>query len=309
MSRAGRIAFLRELRARQAFQKVRRRAPKRLPRQQQPDPQRLQYFSILKRGPLAVLRRQLDVQVKPHLFAWAAKGAALQARHDHLSVEQVYWLAQRLDADDPDPNDVIDEMRDTWTRTLTTEKVAELVQPIAYSVSEFQKAQFNRQIKAAVGVDIYRTEPWLQPAIEDFTRRNVALIKSIGEEFYPDLEKRLAQGISDGLRQEELQKLVEERYGVAESRAALIARDQVGKFFGDLNEKRQAGLGIRRYTWRTAGDNRVREEHAEREGEVYSWDDPPEDDAFGPVNPGDAINCRCVAEPILQDVLDEIGAG
>lgn len=211
----------------------------------------------------------------------------------------------RHDADD-DPNEVVDDLRDAWVEEFTSRRAAEIIQPIGLSINEFQGAQFAKQIKHVTGVDLVRSEGWLGPKIQAFTKENVALIKSIGAQFYPDLEKRLAAGIADGLRQEELADMIEERYGVAESRAALIARDQVGKFFGDVNEARQAELGITRYTWRTAEDNRVREEHEERDGEVYSWDDPPEDDDFGPVNPGDAINCRCTAEPLLDDVFDAV---
>ena len=50
-----------------------------------------------------------------------------------------------------------------------------------------------------------------------------------------------------------------------------------------------------KYIWRTQGDDRVRSEHAAREGEVFDFDDPPEDG-----NPGEAENCRCWAEPIEE---------
>jgi len=45
------------------------------------------------------------------------------------------------------------------------------------------------------------------------------------------------------------------------------------------------------YTWRTQGDGKVRGAHAERNGKVFSWDDPPEGG-----HPGEASNCRCRAE-------------
>jgi len=46
------------------------------------------------------------------------------------------------------------------------------------------------------------------------------------------------------------------------------------------------------YVWRTVGDNRVRSSHAQREGEVFAWDNPPEGG-----HPGQDYNCRCRAEP------------
>lgn len=302
-------ALIRELRARRALHPmmgggVRKRPPKRLPVQHQPDAQRLAYYKALRAGPLALIRALLEARLKPALPSIAARGAALQVKHDHLGIAELYALAVRLDADD-DPNDIVDEMRDAYAEAFASDRAAQVVQPIGRAVNEFQRVQFGRQVKAAMGVDVVRAEPWLQPKIDAFVTENVSLVKSIGAEFFPDLEKQLARGMLDGLRQEELADMIEERYGVAESRAALIARDQVGKLFAGLNEARQADLGISKYTWRTTGDNRVREEHAERDGEVYSWDDPPSDEDFGPVNPGEAINCRCYAEPILDDVLAE----
>lgn len=46
------------------------------------------------------------------------------------------------------------------------------------------------------------------------------------------------------------------------------------------------------YIWRTAGDDKVRPSHAANEGRIFAWNNPP---ATG--NPGEAINCRCSAEP------------
>lgn len=46
------------------------------------------------------------------------------------------------------------------------------------------------------------------------------------------------------------------------------------------------------YTWRTAGDDRVRHTHAALEGLVFSWTNAPSEG-----HPGTAPNCRCWAEP------------
>ena len=47
------------------------------------------------------------------------------------------------------------------------------------------------------------------------------------------------------------------------------------------------------YIWRTQGDGKVRPSHAERDGQTFSWDDPPEGG-----HPGEAQNCRCTAEDV-----------
>lgn len=46
------------------------------------------------------------------------------------------------------------------------------------------------------------------------------------------------------------------------------------------------------YTWRTAGDDRVRHTHSALEGQVFAWTNAPTEG-----HPGTAPNCRCWAEP------------
>ena len=61
-----------------------------------------------------------------------------------------------------------------------------------------------------------------------------------------------------------------------------------------------AGLPVGRptghYTWRTAGDDRVRGTHAARNGQVFSWANPPEHG-----HPASEPNCRCWPDPYYGD--------
>lgn len=53
------------------------------------------------------------------------------------------------------------------------------------------------------------------------------------------------------------------------------------------------------YIWRTRRDGKVRSSHAEREGQVFSWEDPPEGG-----HPGEDYGCRCTAEPYLPQTSE-----
>jgi len=64
-------------------------------------------------------------------------------------------------------------------------------------------------------------------------------------------------------------------------------------FAGLINQLRQQDLGIERYIWRSQDDAKVRDSHADNDDQVFRWDQPP---AGG--HPGQAHNCRCVAEPV-----------
>jgi predicted chitinase len=57
----------------------------------------------------------------------------------------------------------------------------------------------------------------------------------------------------------------------------------------------QEALGLFSYVWRGSDDDRVRAAHRENDDKVFLWSQAP----FGG-HPGQAWNCRCTAEPIIN---------
>ena len=81
----------------------------------------------------------------------------------------------------------------------------------------------------------------------------------------------------------------------------------IASFAGLINERRQRGLGIDQYVWRSQDDAKVRDLHAGHDDQVFDWDDPPEGG-----HPGQAYNCRCHAEPLVLDepeYVPDVGLG
>lgn len=72
-------------------------------------------------------------------------------------------------------------------------------------------------------------------------------------------------------------------------------------FSGLINEQRQRDLGVRQYVWRSREDEKVRPVHAAYDGQVFNWNAPPIDG-----HPGQAYNCRCVAEPVPSNAPSNI---
>lgn len=180
----------------------------------------------------------------------------------------------------------------------TPAQIERMVSVIAERTSAHQRTQLLKQVKAATGVDPLLHEPDLRPRLAQFVAHNVSLIKSIPTRFFDSVEKTVMQGVRSGARADEIAEDLQDRLGVAETDAARIANDQVGKLMGELNMVRQTALGITGYTWRGMLDNRERAEHEDREGEHFEWDDPPEGG-----HPGEDINCRCFAEPDLSEIF------
>jgi SPP1 gp7 family putative phage head morphogenesis protein len=155
-----------------------------------------------------------------------------------------------------------------------------------------------RQIRArfGVGVDVYRSEPWLAQAQTNWVASNTALIKSIPTQHMQSVEQIIRNGVLQGESPRSIADKIQKQTGVTRRRAELISSDQVSKANAELTMYRQKDLGIEKYRWTSSHDERVRQLHREYDGNVYSWDKPPADG-----HPGMPIRCRCYASPVFPE--------
>lgn len=158
-------------------------------------------------------------------------------------------------------------------------------------------------IQQAYGIDITQLlrAQNIQPTLMLAQRANVNLIKTIPTQYFDRLNTTVLTGIQQGQRYSDIADSIQDIYGVTDNRAKLIARDQTSKTNAAIAETRQTDLGIEEYTWLTAGDERVRETHADNDGQVFRWDSPPAETG----HPGHDINCRCVAVPMMGSSPDD----
>ncbi len=186
----------------------------------------------------------------------------------------------------------------------TANRLAELV---VRKASEEADEKLITSIRAAVGVDTTAmlTSSAISDQIAIATRANIELIKTIPSQYFDKIQSAVYTNTSQGMRFEDLADKIQEIGDVTESRAKLIARDQTSKINSSINEARQSSLGIKKYIWRTSGDERVRETHAANEGQIFSWDEPPAETG----HPGEDINCRCTAEAYIDFDEEEANAG
>lgn len=96
-------------------------------------------------------------------------------------------------------------------------------------------------------------------------------------------------------RNSEIAKLLAATREIGINRAKTIARTTISQYNAELTKENATKNGINSYIWSSSDDERVRESHQEVDGQSFTFDDPPEIDGEK-VNPGEPINCRCIAE-------------
>jgi len=185
----------------------------------------------------------------------------------------------------------------------TAQRLASLA---AQRSKESVDASLAAAIRDSVKIDITGAlgNGSIGPVMEKAMVQNVELITSIPDQYLNKVRQTVFDGVGKGERYETVAERIQQVADVTESRAKLIARDQVSKMNGAFNEARQTSIGIDKYVWSTSGDERVREEHAAQNGMVFSWSDPPPTG-----HPGEDIQCRCVALPYFDLDAEEKSLG
>jgi len=188
------------------------------------------------------------------------------------------------------------------------------------AIADYNGIQWRRVVEAAVGVNIFKAEPWLSDQIASFAAENAQLIRSLPEDALKQIEGMAQRGVRTGQSSRQISAEIRGKFGATKARADLIARDQVSKLNGNLTEIRQRQAGITTYKWRTGRDERVRDSHEVLEGMLCRWDDPTvySDDngqtwkkrsSIGGYigHPGSDYRCRCSAESDVESVLKSLG--
>lgn len=150
--------------------------------------------------------------------------------------------------------------------------------------------------------------------IESWSKEAVRLVQKMTD----DERQRIASIISNEFRLggdiTSAQKQIRQALNVSKKRAELIAQNEIGNLYGQLEKRNQENIGIRYYEWDTRLDERVRPSHKVMQGKLCRWDDPTvykdsyDDTEWKPrsaiggvqLHPSMDIRCRCHAGAVIE---------
>ncbi|EKR62446.1 phage protein F-like protein [Leptospira weilii str. 2006001853] len=143
------------------------------------------------------------------------------------------------------------------------------------------------------------TEVWNR--VNQMIKEQSSLASNAFREHFDRVQKIVTDGLSKGLKYQDIASQIQNATGISERRAEFWAKDQTGKFFSQQSRFRQTKAGFPGYYWRSQKDSRVRDTHAHVADKFYTWDSPPLVNRKGGLQarlaPGDDYRCRCWAEP------------
>lgn len=159
--------------------------------------------------------------------------------------------------------------------------------------------KWKAAVRSTIGIDIAAvvSQEDLADLLQMAAGRNAALIKGLADDVIQRVQRASYDAILQGKTVKEMRSELTKQFGIADSRAKLIARDQVAKLTSDMNRIRHVQAGVTSYVWMSSRDERVRERHKKLDGIEYEYGKPTGAEQGLP--PGQPIACRCVARGIV----------
>jgi SPP1 gp7 family putative phage head morphogenesis protein len=115
-----------------------------------------------------------------------------------------------------------------------------------------------------------------------------------------DIHNQAIEAVVAGGRHEAFAQEIARTGEVAQSRAKLIARTELGRAQVALTQARALNIGSTGYIWRTSNDGDVRHSHKKMEGQFVEWAKPPTIDGLTG-HAGTLPNCRCYCEVVIPE--------
>lgn len=189
---------------------------------------------------------------------------------------------------------------------------------LAQSAFSFNGTQYDKSAKSALGVEFPSDESWWPDARKRWQDTNYQIIRSDIQKYIADINSETEQAVTNGWSVKSLAERIRALdTRITKSRAAFIARDQIGKLNGTITQRRMQDIGLTMYEWSSSNDERVRKSHALMDGLLCRWDDatvcsedggkswkPRPADAVL-MHPGMDYQCRCCALAWFNELIDE----
>lgn len=195
------------------------------------------------------------------------------------------------------------EYLEKYEKTDRTSQAENIAQGFVSRGDAQNQTEISTNLKNQTGVDLagyLRNSPNITKKVNAMTSANVQLIKSIRSQYLDKVKNAVTQAMVSGSLNKDLATQIKDIGQTTEKRAAFIARDQSSKLNAALTQARHEDLGVKKYMWSTSGDERVRESHAEKDGQIFEYANPPVDTG----HPGHDFNCRCVQIPVFDDAVN-----
>lgn len=171
------------------------------------------------------------------------------------------------------------------------------------AIGKSLNGQFAKSMKTINVIPMELTPYQLNEITKNYTYNLDYYIKKWTAEEIIKLREGMTELVSRGYRIDKVAEFIQKQKGVSLRKAKFLARNETKLLVSEYTKNRYKSEGVTQYRWSTVMDGRERKLHAELNGRIFSWDEPPIIDAHTGErgHPGSAYNCRCRAIPVISN--------
>ena len=161
---------------------------------------------------------------------------------------------------------------------------------------------FYSRIAAKVGIDVKDliAREGLKATTNALMLETAQWVKTLRDESLEKFTNNTLFAMSQGESLDTIVGQFSEVVSERKNHAKFLARNQVQNYNSVTTKIRAQNLGITKAVWVTAGDERVRPSHADRDGKEFDVSEGLYSSVDGKVlHPGIDFNCRCVTEYVV----------
>lgn len=200
-------------------------------------------------------------------------------------------------------NALIEKFNDMFARM--SKPIAEKVIEETNKSSDVALKSSLKELSGGLSIKVSSISPETIDVLNASTTENVALIKSISQQYLNGVQQAVMRSITGTEGLNDLIPYLQKSKEITYKRAKMIAYDQTRKAFNSIDVAKMNSLGIKQFEWlHSGGSNHPRKLHIALSGRIFSLDDPPIiEDNKGKITrglPGTLPNCRCRMRPVIS---------
>lgn len=136
-------------------------------------------------------------------------------------------------------------------------------------------------------------ETQLREIAKSYTTNMQYYIKKWAEKDIPEFRKKVQQAVLEGYREDKVQKILEREYKIGADKAKFLAQNETSIMLAQYRKVTYQRMGFNKFKWVTIMDGKERKLHADLNGKICSFDNPPIIDKHtGQTGlPGETYNC------------------
>jgi len=195
-------------------------------------------------------------------------------------------------------------------KQFSNDRIDTITQKSLGKLDKKSKEEFYKQVAAKTGINVTDliAKEGLKSTTNALMTETSQWIKTLRDDTFQKFTNNTLFAMSQGESLDTVVSQFDDIVSERKNHAKFLARNQVQNYNSVTTKIRAQNLGITKAIWETAGDERVRPAHADREGKEFNLAEGlySSDDGLY-LLPGTDYNCRCTYTMIIPETVDDEG--